>query len=173
VDSSYEQWNGSISRGLSHPEPFIALRTAAGPQSPLQPQNKTLLCYGGQQHQTDWLPCIRSIRLIYSVQYTVCTKAQSAVIQPFLLPGIQQQLSQTHAHWEGEHQQALLSSEHIQEAGEQAETIKKEKILNHALTVHVQIAGWSLVHLKRPVNTALTVTNRENKQWGRTNKQLA
>lgn len=68
------------------------------------------------------------------------------MIQPFLLPGIQQQLSQTQTPGEGEQHHALLSSKHVQEAGEQAETLK---ILNHALTVHIQIAGWSLVRLKR------------------------
>ena len=79
--------------------------------------------------------------MVCSAQYTVCTKGQSAVIQPCLLPGIQQQLSQTHPYWEGEQHRALLCSEHVQETGEQAETIKKKKIFNHALTVHVQIAG--------------------------------
>lgn len=115
---------------------------------------------------------IRSLRVVCSAQHTVCTKGQSAVIQPFLLPGIQQQLSQTHAHWEGQQHRALLSSEYVQEAGEQAETIKEEKIFNCALTVYVQIAGWSLVHLKRPICTVLTGTHRENKHWGRINKQL-
>lgn len=75
-------------------------------------------------------------------------------------------------HWEGEHHQALLSSEHMQETGEQAKTIKKEKILNHALTVHVQMAGWSQVCLEKPINTRLTITNTENKQWCRVIKQL-
>lgn len=38
--------------------------------------------------------------------------------------------------WEGEHPQDFLSSEHIQETGKHTETIKKEKIPDHALTVH-------------------------------------
>lgn len=67
-----------------------------------------------------------SIRVVCSAQYTFCTKGQSAVIPPFLLPGIQQQLSQTRTHWEGEQHRAPLSSEHVQEAGEQVETIKKK-----------------------------------------------
>lgn len=74
---------------------------------------------------------------------------------------MQQQLSQTHTHWGGEEHRALLSSEHVQEAGDQVEATEKEKIFNHTLTVHVQIAGWSLVHLKRAINTDLTVTNSE------------
>lgn len=113
-----------------------------------------------------------SVRVACSAQDTLCAKGQPAVIQPFLLPGTQQQRSQTHTHWEGEHDQALLSAEHVQGAGKQAETIKKEKILYHALTVHVQMAGWSLVCLEKQINTGLTVTNTENKQWGRFIQQL-
>lgn len=115
---------------------------------------------------------IRSIGVVCSVPYAICTQGQSAGIQPFLLPGIQQQLNQTHTSGEGEQHRALLSSKHVQEAGEQAETIKKGKIFNHALTVHIQVAGWSLVRFKRPIHTALTVTNSENKQLGRIKKQL-
>lgn len=44
---------------------------------------------------------IRSIAGVCSAQYGVCAKGQSAVIPPFPLPGIQQQLSQTPTHREG------------------------------------------------------------------------
>lgn len=110
--------------------------------------------------------------MICSAQHSLCAKGQPAESQIFLLPDTQQQLSQTHTYWEGEHPQAFLSSKHVQETGKQAETIKREKIPNHALTVHVRMAGWSLVCLEKPINTELIVTNAENKKQGRIIQQL-
>lgn len=112
-----------------------------------------------------------SIRLVCCAQDSLCAKGQSAAIQAFLLPGTQQQLSQTHTLGRGASSSSPFFWTRTRNR-KASRDLKKKKILNHAITVHVQMAGWSLVCLEKPVNTGLAFTNTENKQWGRIIKQL-